>query len=62
MRSMIAQYRSLIAQIDAIIPTDQAFATKLHTSNFFECSAPDFITPSHQTKAQFQTQRGDIHE
>ncbi|WP_281890843.1 hypothetical protein [Limnohabitans sp. TEGF004] len=62
MRSMIAQKRSFIAQSWANVPTDQAFPIKLHTSKTNRWCAFDFITPSRQTLAQFQTQRGDIHE
>ena len=62
MRSMIAQKRSLIAHPVANVSTDPAFPIKLHTSKPNGWCAADFITPSHQTKAQFQTQRGDIHE
>jgi len=62
MRSMIAQKRSLIAQFGFIHPTLQTFPIKFHTFNAFERCAADFITPSHHIKAQFQTQRGDIHE
>jgi hypothetical protein len=61
MRSMIAQNRSLIAQIEANVPTNQAFAIKLHASKFIGWCAADFITPSHLMSAQFQPQRGDFH-
>jgi hypothetical protein len=62
MRSIIAQKRPLIAHLVANVSTDQAFPIKLHTSKANGWCAADFITPSHQTEAQFQTQRGDIHE
>jgi hypothetical protein len=62
MRSMIAQKSSPIAQVGFIYPTVPNFAIKLHTSNSFGRCAIGFITPSHPKKAQFQTQRGDIHE
>ena len=62
MRSMIAQKRSLIAQIGFLGQAQKTFPIKLHASNSLGWCATDFITPSHRTLAQFQTQRGDIHE